>query len=211
MRRSGTRKAPLSGLLWIALVGAPPVRAQQSDSVLYVLLPQSRFDVQTGKSGLFSFVGHAHLIRARAVSGRIVHFPGAPERSRVELVVPSERLEVLTPPDTEEIRKVTEAMRTEVLDVAHHPEVRFVSTAVVSNPDGLRIRGDLTLVGATREVAVDVRLVESADTLRASGTFAVKQTDFGIRPYRGGPGGIVRVADRVTFSFDAVALRVGSP
>jgi polyisoprenoid-binding protein YceI len=201
----------MSVLLWIALVGVPPARAQQPDSVLYVFLPQSRFDVQTGKSGLFAFAGHAHQIRAQEVSGRIVRFPGAPERSRVEIVVESARLEVLTPPDTEEIRKVTAAMRRDVLDVANHPEIRFVSTAVAPIPDGLRILGDLTLVGATREVTVDVRLTERADTLRAAGTFAVKQTDFGIRPYRGGPAGIVRVADRVTFSFDAVALRAGSP
>ena len=192
-------------------MGAPPVRAQQADSVLYVLLPQSRFDVQVGKSGLFSFVGHEHLIRAQVVSGRIVQFPGAPELSRVEIVVPSERLEVLTPPDTEEIRKVTAAMRKDVLNVANHPEIRFVSSGVTPIPDGLRIRGDLTLVGTTREVSVDVRLVQRVDTLRAIGTFAVKQTDFGIRPYRGGPGGIVRVADRVTFSFEAVALRAESP
>jgi len=198
-------------LLWIALGSVPAARAQQPDSVLYVLQPPSRFDVQTGKSGLFAFAGHEHLIRARVVSGRIVQFPGAPERSRVEIVVPSERLEVLTPPDTEEIRKVTAAMRKDVLDVANHPEIRFVSSAVTPIPDGLRIRGDLTLVGATREVTVDVRLVQRADTLRAIGTFAVKQTDFGIRPYRGGPAGIVRVADRVTFSFEAVALRAESP
>ncbi len=201
----------MSVLLWIALWGVRPARAQQPDSVLYVLLPQSRFDVQTGKSGLFAFAGHEHLIRAQEVAGRIIHFPGARERSRVEIVVPSERLEVLTPPDTEEIRKVTAAMRRDVLDVANHPEIRFVSSAVTPIQDGLRIRGDLSLVGATREVTVDVRLVERADTLRATGTFAVKQTDFGIRPYRGGPAGIIRVADRVTFSFEAVALRAESP
>lgn len=201
----------MSVLLWASLWGAAPARAQQPDSVLYVLQPQSRFDVQTGKSGLFSFAGHDHLIRAQVVSGRIIHFPGAPERSRVEIVVPSARLEVLTPPDTEEIRKVTAAMRTDVLDVANHPEIRFVSSAVTSIPDGLRITGDLTLVGKTREVTVDVRLVQRADTLRAAGSFAVKQTDFGIRPYRGGPAGIIRVADRVTFSFEAVALRADSP
>jgi polyisoprenoid-binding protein YceI len=198
-------------LLWAALWDAAPARAQQPDSILYRISPHSRFDVQAGKSGLFSFVGHEHLIRAQAMSGQIVHFPGAPERSRVEIVVPSERLEVLTPPDTEEIRKVTAAMRRDVLDVANHPEIRFVSSAVTPIPDGLRIRGDLTLVGVTREVTVDVRLVQHADTLRAIGRFAVKQSDFGIRPYRGGPGGIVRVADRVTFSFEAVALRADSP
>jgi polyisoprenoid-binding protein YceI len=210
MPQSG-RNVTVLVLLWAAPWGAAPVRAQQPDSMLYLISPHSRFDVQTGKSGLFAFAGHDHLIRAGVVSGRIVQFSGAPERSRVEIVVPSERLEVLTPPDTEEIRKVTAAMRSDVLDVANHPEIRFVSSAVTPIPDGLRIRGDLTLVGVTREVTVDVRLVHRADTLRAIGTFADKQTDFGIRPYRGGPAGIVRVADRVTFSFEAVALRAASP
>jgi hypothetical protein len=35
----------------------------------------------------------------------------------------------------------------------------------------------------------------------------VKQTDFGIRPFRGGPGGAVHVADEVKFDIDAVAVR----
>ena len=35
----------------------------------------------------------------------------------------------------------------------------------------------------------------SGDTLRAKGGFSVKQTDFGIQPFRGGPGGTVKVAD----------------
>jgi len=39
----------------------------------------------------------------------------------------------------------------------------------------------------------------------------VKQTDYGIRPYRGGPAGTVRVADRVTFSFEAVGIRSTGP
>ena len=124
--------------------------------------------------------------------------------------MPADRLEVLTPPDTEEIRKVTAAMRTEVLDVARFPEVRFVSRAVTPIPNGVRVRGDFTLVGVAREVSVDVQVAPGGDTLRASGTFAVKQSEFGIRPYRGGPGGTVRVADRVTFSFEAVALREGA-
>ena len=45
------------------------------------------------------------------------------------------------------------------------------------------------------------------DALRAPGTFAVKQTDFGVKPCSGGPGGSVKVADRVTFAVDAVSVR----
>ena len=50
--------------------------------------------------------------------------------SRVEVVVPTDSLEVLTPPDTEEVRKVTATMRTDVLDVAHYPEIRLTTRSV---------------------------------------------------------------------------------
>jgi polyisoprenoid-binding protein YceI len=65
----------------------------------------------------------------------------------------------------------------------------------------------LTLVGQTRPVRVNASVQVGPDTLRARGSFAVNQTDFGIKPYSGGPGGTVKVADRVTFNFDVVAVR----
>ena len=182
----------------------------QQDSVIYTLAPGSRFEVTAHKSGVFSFAGHEHLIRARSFSGTLVYFPSAPERSRLEIVVPTESLEVLTPPDTEEIRKVTAAMRADVLDVAHYPEIRFASTALARTGDGFHVTGRLTMVGKTQEVTVDVKTTVGSDTLRASGGFEVKQTAFGIRPYHGGPGGLVRVADQVTFHFEAIGLRAGS-
>ena len=55
---------------------------------------------------LFGFAGHEHLIRARTASGRIVYYPTSASDSRVEVAVPVDSLEVLTPPDTAEIRKV---------------------------------------------------------------------------------------------------------
>ncbi len=187
------------------MLALAPVQ-QGPDSIVYVLSPASRLEVKTGKAGLFGFAGHEHLIRARVSSGRIVHYPGAPERSRVEIVVPADSLEVLSPPDTAEIRKVTQAMRTEVLRTDQYPEIRFASTAVTPAADGFEVLGALTLAGQTRDVTVRVAVVIAADTLRASGTFSVKQSDFGIRPYRGGPAGTVRVADRVTFDIDAVGI-----
>lgn len=195
----------LGWTLFLLAGAGRPARAQSA--TIYVISPDSRFEVATAKSGFFSFVGHDHVIRARGVRGRIVYDRATPARSQVEIVVPAESLEVLTPPDTAEIRKVTAAMRVDVLDVAHHPEIWFVSRSAEPIPDGFRVRGDLILVGTAREVSVDVHVTAGPDTLLATGTFAVNQTDFGIRPYHGGPGGLVRVADRVTFSFEAVARR----
>lgn len=176
------------------------------DSVVYQLTPASRFEVTTGKAGLFGFAGHEHTIRARSVSGRIVYRPDSLAASRVEITILTDSLEVLTPPDTQEIRKVTASMRTEVLDVASYPEIRLVSQQIGGAPPSITMTAALTIKGKTRDVPLNVDLDIGADTLRATSTFSIKQTDFGIRPYRGGPAGTVRVADRVKFSIHAVAV-----
>jgi polyisoprenoid-binding protein YceI len=202
------------GLLMAAislLPGAAAAQGGERDSVVYVLSAASRFEVKTGKAGLFGFAGHTHVVGARRVGGRVIFYPNAPASSRVEILVSADSLEVLTPPDTAEIRKVTEAMRTEVLHVDEYPSISFVSTAANPTAEGFHLEGQLTLVGQTRHVVVDVRTGIGADTLRATGSFSVKQSDFGIKPYRGGPAGTVRVADRVTFTFDAVGIRSSGP
>jgi polyisoprenoid-binding protein YceI len=189
-------------LLLLALAQGPA-----PDSVVYLLAPASRLEVNTGKAGLFGFMGHEHAIRARSFSGRIVYRPNSIAASRVEIMVRTDSLEVLTPPDTEEIRKVTAAMRTEVLDVANYPEVRLVSRHVEGDAQRLVMTAALTIKDQTRDVPVMIELQIGPDTLRAVTSFAVKQTDFGIRPFRGGPGGTVRVADRVNFAITVVAIR----
>lgn len=197
-------------LLLAALAALPAATAGQvagGDSVVYRFAPTSRFDVKTGKAGLFGFAGHEHLIRARGFAGRVVYYPGAPTASRVDLTVRSDSLEVLTPPDTEEVRKVTEAMRTDILRVEQYSTISFTSKALAPADSGFHVVAELTLVGQTRDVPVDVRVAIESDTLRAWASFTVKQTDFGIRPFRGGPAGTVRVADRVTFDIEAVAVR----
>lgn len=203
------RMRNLCPLLLVSLGIVPPAAAQSAhgDSVVYDLAPTSRLEVRTGKAGLFGFAGHEHLIRARSFSGRLVVYPGQVTASHLVVSVPAESLEVLTPPDTAEIRKVTAAMRQDVLDVSHYPDILLTARALERTGDTLQLQATLTIRGQTREMPLTAHVRNDADTLRASAAFTVKQTDFGIRPYRGGPGGTVRVADRVTFVIEAVAIR----
>jgi polyisoprenoid-binding protein YceI len=186
-----------------------PGRAQAGapDSVVYRVDSSSRFEVRTGKAGLFGFAGHSHRIRARSFTGVVVYVPGDPTRSRVSIVVAAESLEVLTPPDTAEIRKVTETMRRDVLDADHYPQIRFASRTIAPTAEGFHAVADLTLRGTTRDVPIDVKVELRSDSVLAGCTFSVKQSDFGISPYRGGPGGTVRVADRVTFDIALVGVK----
>jgi polyisoprenoid-binding protein YceI len=197
----------------VALAALPGLeaRAQQApDSVVYHLDPSSRLDVKTGKAGLFSFAGHTHVIRARGVTGQLVYFPHERSRSHLSIKVPTQRLEVLTPNDTAEIRKVTEAMRTEVLHVDRHPQMTFVAESLTPSTGKMDFEMTVTMEGTTRQVPVSANVTLGADTVKATGSFTAKQTDFGIKPFKGGPAGTVKVADKVTFCFDLVALRTPS-
>ncbi|HET7600757.1 MAG TPA: YceI family protein [Gemmatimonadales bacterium] len=186
---------------------APPPDFGALDSVVYHLAPRSRLEVKTGKAGLFGFAGHSHVIRAEGFSGLVVYYPKTPERSHFAITVSADSLRVLTPPDTAEIRKVTEAMRGEVLHVDQHHEIKLVSREVKPTSRGFHVVGDLTLVGETRPVPMELDVELGLDSVRARTSFAVKQTDFGIKPYSGGPAGTVKVADKVTFNIEAVAVR----
>jgi polyisoprenoid-binding protein YceI len=195
-------------LLISHLLGSPPEARRQAppDPVVYYVSPGSRLVVKTGKSGLFGFAGHTHVIRARAVSGRLVYRAGT-HASSLRLTAPTDSLEVLTPPDTAEIRKVTQAMRTEVLHVDKYPEMTFAADSLDAKTGKMEMRLLVTMEGTTRPVPVTADVTIGGDSIRARGTFAAKQTDFGIKPFSGGPGGTVKVADRVTFCFDLVAVR----
>jgi polyisoprenoid-binding protein YceI len=177
-----------------------------ADSVVYQVDPSTRLVVKTGKAGLFGFAGHTHVIHARGVTGVLVYRQGTPT-SYLRLKVPTDSLEVLTPPDTAEIRKVTEAMRTDVLHVDRYREMTFAADALSASSGKMEFQLALTMEGTTRQVPVTADVSIGADTIRATGTFTAKQTDFGIKPFSGGPGGTVKVADRVTFCFDLVAVR----
>ncbi|MFN8646515.1 MAG: YceI family protein [Gemmatimonadales bacterium] len=197
----------------LALVALPHAArlAGQGAAGSYVLLPTSRLDVKTGKSGLFGFAGHEHLIRARLFEGQVEYDPARPEATTVRIVLRTDGLEVLTPPDTAEIRKVTAAMRRDVLHTDSFPEIILVSRGVTATAAGYRLVAEFTMHGQSREVTIPVSVVFRGDTLVATAAFALKQTDFGIRPFRGGPGGTVRVADEVKFTIDARALPAGRP
>lgn len=209
-RQSNTRTDSSSRPGGEAVGPRVPAGFEGVDSVVYRLVPSSRLEVKTGKAGLFGFAGHSHVIRARAFSGNVVYYPHAAARSHLQITVQADSLEVLTPPDTAEIRKVTEAMRTDILHTDQYHEIRLVTKEVTPTAHGFHLIGALTLVGQTRDVPIDVSVEAGVDTLRAEATFAIKQTDFGIKPFSGGPGGTVKVADRVTFNIEAVAVQVSA-
>jgi polyisoprenoid-binding protein YceI len=87
-------------------------------------------------------------------------------------------------------------------DVLKREPLEFRSTSVEVSSDGGRItvQGDLTLVGTTRPIAVELTV---GDAGRLSGSVTIKQTDWGISPYSA-LFGALKVADDVEVAIDVV-------
>lgn len=80
----------------------------------------------------------------------------------------------------------------ESLQVATHPELRFVSTAIRGKWREGEVDGDLTLVGQAKPVTFSV--VERDGVFRLGGE--IRQSLFGIKPYSAMLGAL-RIADSV--------------
>jgi polyisoprenoid-binding protein YceI len=77
-------------------------------------------------------------------------------------------------------------------------DIIFRSTRVEPADGGLKVEGDLTLVGQTRPIAFDLTLAGG----RVTGTAVVKQTAWGMKPYTA-LFGALKVADDVRVEIDA--------
>jgi len=93
-------------------------------------------------------------------------------------------------------RTIEDAIRRDVLDVKHHPEVRYRSSRVVDVEGGFDVTGKLTLHGKERDVPVQLRRIGD----RYVAEMRLEQPDFGIQPYSAflgaikvKPGLVVRV------------------
>ena len=177
-------------LVTASLVCVSGVSAQQHS----IDTQKSTLTVHVGKSGVFSGLGHEHVVSAPIHSGTA----DTGSHPAVEIHVDARALRVIDKDDSEKDR--AEVQKTmlgpEVLDSEGHQEIVFKSTGAESVGQGRwKLHGNLTLRGQTRPVTVQATLKDG----RYTGEAKVKQTDFGIKP----PGRAgVRAKDEVTIEFD---------
>jgi polyisoprenoid-binding protein YceI len=188
---------------FVPLLGLVP--GAQAAPRVYTLDPaHSRLTIHVGKAGLFGFAGHEHEIVAGPFHGTATFDPERPAQSMVDLTFDAGALRVSgqgEPP--EDVPQVQSAMvGATCLDAARFPTIRFVSKSVAAaGPNGgdLALRGELTLHGVTRPLTLRVHLEVTGQTLEATGTTTLKQTDFGITPIS--KAGVVKVKDELALSW----------
>lgn len=198
-------------LLFLSLLGAP--RVGHAETTRYQVDPAaSRVLIHVGKAGLLSFAGHEHEVVAPNVHGTVSADPERPAQATVEVTFDAAALRVTGA--GEPAKDVEEVQRTmlgpECLDAERFPTIRFVSTSVAAAGEEagarrLTVHGTLTLHGVSRPITVQARVEFRDDSIEASGTLTLRQTDFGIRPIS--KAGVVNVKDELDIKWRLVSRR----
>jgi polyisoprenoid-binding protein YceI len=163
----------------------------------YTLGPDDgTLSVRTGRTGTVAKAGHDLLIHVAAWSATLDL-----ETPRVTLDADATSLHVVEGTggmkslDEDDRANIRQTIDDEILKRA---DIRFRSTAAERTDGGLAVRGELTLVGATRPLAFDLAL----DDGRVKGVALLTQTEWGIKPYSA-LFGALKVADEVRVEIDA--------
>ncbi len=114
-----------------------------------------RWEIDSGHSGVHFSVRHMVIAKVRGQfsrwSGTVVAEDGDLGRASVEVVIDGSSI------DTGVADRDAHLKSQDFLDVARYPELTFKSRHVeTSGDERLKITGDLTIHGVTREVVLDV-------------------------------------------------------
>jgi len=173
--------------------------------------------IQVFKDGIAARFAHDHVVAAKQFAGTISGDPADPTTARVEVTAqtasfvndePALRQQFKLPLEVSEGDRATieKSMKgDEVLDVARFPTVSFRSTGVDRAADGaLTLRGNLTLHGVTRAVAMPLSVKVDGAMIDGRATFRLKTSDYGMPPYSAMLGA-VKCKDEVALHLHLVA------
>ena len=215
--------AILSGALGVGVVVMPPSGfeanahppASQAISTHRFRLDssQSKFIAHALRGGLLWFKGHEHLVAAREFSGEAQITPGRITSASLQLTVRTDSMVETSDAFTEQQKQIiNRELREIVLEPEKYPEIVFKSTgvkgkALANGQYALKIAGDLTLHGVTRRIVIPARVTLTGNELRAVGEFSINRGDFKVKATSAFHG-MIRVRDKVKFTFDIVGHRV---
>ena len=134
-------------------------------------------------------------------------------RSSVEAVIDATTI------DTREPQRDTHLRSADFFDVANFPTIVFKSTQVAKGDgDNLKVTGDLTLHGITKQVVLDVEplsppIKDQRGTLRSgvTATTKINRKDFGLVWNRVLEAGGVAVSDEVRIQLELEIVKKAAP
>ncbi len=182
-------------------------------TVRYVIDTQgSKFFVQAFSTGLLSAFAHNPKIAIRDFQGEASFVPnaGSLDGARVSVRIQADSLEADDDISDKDRHEINYRMHTEVLEVDRYPEIVYECSRVKASGSGDRywasLNGELTLHGVTHTMPLSARVVVEDESLRATGEFTVRQSEYGINLISAA-GGTIRVKEELKCTFDIVARK----
>ena len=182
-------------------------------AVRYVIDTQgSKFFVKAFSTGLLSAFGHNPTIAIRDFQGDASFVPNGStlDGARVQIRIQADSLEVADDVSDKDRQEIYHRMHAEVLESNRFPEITYECSRAKASGSGDRywvaLTGMLTLHGVTQALPVSARVVVEGNSLRASGDFTVRQSDYGITLVSAA-GGAIRVKDELKCTFDILARK----
>ncbi|MFK4226258.1 YceI family protein [Streptomyces sp. NPDC019890] len=168
-----------------------------------------RLLLRTFRQGVAARVGHDLLIEATLWQGHVTVPADSATRPAVSVRVDLGALKVLE--GTGGVKPLSDGDKQQIQQTMHkllkvdgHRDATFTSTGVELHDDSAIVAGELTLVGQTRPLRLEVR---QQDDVTVAGTASLVQSQWGIKPYSGFFGAL-KLRDAVDVEF-TVALPRG--
>jgi len=174
---------------------------------------QSKFIAHAQAGGLLWFKGHNHLIAVREFTGEAQLTPDQIKPASLEIDAKAASMAETSSVFTDQQKQIIDKeLREIVLQPDQFPDIIFRSTQVsgqklASDSYDLKITGDLTLHGVTKQITIPTRVTITGNELRAVGEFSIDRGDFKVKA-TSAVHGLVRVRDKVKFNFDIVGHRI---
>lgn len=186
-------------------------------SVLFLMLPAAvpaeTWELDTAHTGVHFKVRHLMVSYVRGdfekISGKIVYDEKDLSRSSADIVIEAGSINTRVAKRDDHLRS------PDFLDAAKHPVITFKSRRVEKAGDGnLKMTGDLTIRGVTREVVLDVEgptppIKDLQGKTRVGGSASAKidRKDFGLTWNKAIESGGVVVGDEVEITIDVEVVK----
>lgn len=174
---------------------------------------QSKFIGHAMAGGLLWFKGHDHLVAVREFSGEAKFTRDQISPASLEITAKTGSMVETSSVFTDQQKQIIDKeLREIVLQPNQYPEIVFRSTQVSGKKSpgdeyDLTITGNLTLHGVTRQITIPAKITFSGSDLKAVGEFSIDRGDFKVKA-TSAVHGLVRVRDKIKFTFDIIGHRV---
>ena len=172
----------------------------------------SNFVVQAFASGVLAAFGHSPKIAIRDFAGEVQFSRenGTLQDALMRVSIRAESLEVTDKISDKDRREIHRQMFNDVLETDRFPVIVYECSQVSANGTGNRfwatLNGQLTLHGVTQPVPVSARVILNDGSLRVSGEFPVRQSNYDIRPVSAAAG-TIKLKDELKLTFDILARK----